>query len=104
MFGIASFAPGRTRSVFAAAKGLLQMPKFSPVALMNDNRGVFGVNLGHLWNETAMLDRAFAELLARCDDGTYAPVVDKTFALADVGKAHEALQSRGTFGKILLVP
>lgn len=102
MFGVASFAPGRTRSLLAAVRGLVGMPRFSPISMMNDNRGVFGINLGHLWDETAMLDRAFAEILARCDDGTYAPVVDRTFPLAEAGAAHAALQSRATFGKIVL--
>ncbi len=36
--------------------------------------------------------------------GTFAPVVDRTFPLANAAGAHAYLQDRKNFGKVLLVP
>ena len=49
-------AAGERRSLWRAARTLLQMPAFMPLTLMNHNRGVFGLNLGRLWDESARLD------------------------------------------------
>ena len=104
MFGASSFAPGEKRSVIAALSGLLKLPTFKPIPLMNENRGVFGVNLGHLWDRSALLTGMLGEILALVNEGRLDPVVDKTFAFAKAGDAHAYLQSRASFGKVLLTP
>ena len=48
-----------------------------------------------------------SELLAAAAglfDGTFTPVVDRTFSLAEAGDAHRALESSQHFGKIVLLP
>ena len=50
-YGFANVSDGETRNLFHVAKGFLGMPRFSPISLMNQNRAVAGVNMGHLWNE-----------------------------------------------------
>jgi NADPH:quinone reductase-like Zn-dependent oxidoreductase len=104
VFGVSSFAPGRTRSVVAALRGLASMPRFSPIALMNGNRGVHGVNLGHLWHRGELLNQMLGEIVALVDDGTFDPVVDQTFPFDRAGDAHARLQDRQNFGKVLLTP
>ncbi len=37
-------------------------------------------------------------------DGRFKPVIDSTFPLKDAAAAHERLESRGTVGKVVLVP
>ncbi len=103
MFGVSSFAPGQKRSLLAAAKGLFQMPTFRPIPLMNTNRGVFGVNLGHLWDEATKLRAMLDEIVALTADGTFAPVIDVEVPLARAADAHTRLQERKNFGKVLLV-
>ena len=104
MFGVSSFAPGKTRSLTTALMGLLRMPKFKPVALMNENRGVFGVNMGHLWDRGDELAAMMREIVDLCGAGTLAPVVDRTFPFAEAAKAHEYIQERKNFGKVVLTP
>jgi NADPH:quinone reductase-like Zn-dependent oxidoreductase len=104
MFGVSSFAPGKRRSVLAALGGLLRMPKFRPIGLMNDNRGVFGVNLGHLWDEAPALRRMLGEVLSHVPSGKISPVVDRSFPFAAAHEAHSYLQDRKNFGKVVLTP
>jgi synaptic vesicle membrane protein VAT-1 len=104
MFGISSFAPGKKRSLVTALVGLLRMPKFKPVDLMQENRGVFGVNMGHLWERGDELAAMTREIVDLCGAGTLDPVVDTSFPFAEAAKAHERLQDRQNFGKVLLTP
>jgi hypothetical protein len=39
------------------------MPIFLPVSLMNNNRGVLGINMGRLWGEVDLLGEYFVEIL-----------------------------------------
>ncbi len=104
MYGVQSFAPGRRRNVLAALRGLLALPTFRPVPLMNRNRGVLGVNVGHLWSEASLLRKILDEIVDLAAVGVLAPVVDRTFPLAEAAAAHGYIQDRRNFGKVLLVP
>jgi NADPH:quinone reductase-like Zn-dependent oxidoreductase len=102
MFGFSQAATGLTPSWIAAIPKFLAIPWFHPARIMNDNKAVIGVNLGHLWDQIPMLRR---EMLALLDDwaaGRIAPVVGKTFPLADAAGAHRYLQERQNVGKVVL--
>ncbi len=102
MFGISSFSTGERRSLVSAVKGLLAMPSFKPIALMNSNRGVMGFNLGHLWDREQLLSSAMQEILQRIVAGDFQPVVDRTFPLDDAAEAHAYLHAHKYFGKVVL--
>ena len=104
VFGASSVAPGPKRSMIAALTQLWKMPSFKPIQLMGHNRGVFGVNLGHLWQHADELAHMMGEILALVDDGTFTPVVDRAFPLAEAAAAHRYIQDRRNFGKVVLVP
>ena len=104
VFGVSSFAPGTRKNVVAALTGLLRMPSFKPLALMNRNRGVHGVNLGHLWDRGDELSAMLAEMLALFADGSIEPVVDRSFSFDEAAAAHRYIQERKNFGKVLLQP
>ncbi len=104
LFGASSFAPGQSRSLIAALRGFLALPTFKPIPLMDKNRGVFGVNLGHLWDRAAELGAMMTEIVRLAGDGTFDPVVDSTFPFDKAADAHARLQGRGAFGKVLLTP
>ena len=104
VFGVSSFAPGTRRSMVAALSGLWKMPSFKPLNLMDRNRGVLGVNLGHLWDRGPELRSMLDEMLELFADGTFKPVVDRSFSFDEAGKAHRYIQERKNFGKVILEP
>jgi NADPH:quinone reductase-like Zn-dependent oxidoreductase len=104
VFGVSSFAPGTRRSMVAALTGMWKMPSFKPLALMNFNKGVHGVNLGHLWDRGPELRSILAEMLALFAEGSFEPVVDRSFRFDEAAAAHRYIQERKNFGKVLLEP
>ncbi len=102
-YGVSSLAPGRTRNVLGVLLGLLRMKRFGPIALMNQNRGVFGLNVGHLWDHP-VLSVALREIVRLIAQGVLAPVIDRAFPLAETAAAHTYIQEHRNFGKVLLVP
>jgi len=102
MYGVSSIAPGERRSVWRALTTIVRMPRFTPLSLMNRNRGVFGLNVGHLWDERRQLGDAMTLLLKEVGAGRLHPVVSRTFPLEQAADAHRFMQSRGNVGKIVL--
>jgi NADPH:quinone reductase-like Zn-dependent oxidoreductase len=103
-FGASSFAPGATRQIISLLTGVVQMPFFHPLSLMNNNRVVMGVNLGHLWDEQQKVRADFEAVMKLVGDGTFDPVVDKAFAFKEAAAAHQYIHDRKNFGKVLLKP
>jgi len=104
MFGGSGFVPGAGLNIFAILKAFFGMPKFKPFQMMDVNKGVFGINLGHLWDKTTELQSMLREILAKVEDGTFDPVVDQVFPFSEAAKAHERIKGRHNFGKVILVP
>jgi NADPH:quinone reductase-like Zn-dependent oxidoreductase len=102
VYGVSSVARGRRRHWWHAAAAMLQLRKFSPLSLMNRNRGVFGLNLAHLWDEREQLAAEFRPILQGLEAGRLQPIIARTFPLARAADAHEYLQSRASIGKVLL--
>jgi NADPH:quinone reductase-like Zn-dependent oxidoreductase len=103
-FGLSSASSGMTPSRLSALWAVARLPWFHPIKLMNDNRAVIGVNLGHLWEQIDMLRREMLQLITDCEAGRIRPVVDRTFPLAETAAAHRFIQERRNVGKVLLVP
>jgi len=102
LYGASSLASGERRSLWRVANTLITMPSFGLLSLMNKNRGVFGLNLGHLWSESARLRAAADALMAGFAAGYLRPVVAKTFPLERAADAHRYIQSRANIGKVIL--
>ena len=104
VFGLAT-AVGGGRWL-GTARALLGVPwfLFNPLRLMNDNRGVFGVNVGHLWDQHELIRNWMTQILAWQAQGKIRPVVDRSFALAEAAATHRHIEGRGNIGKVVLVP
>jgi NADPH:quinone reductase-like Zn-dependent oxidoreductase len=103
-FGVSSLAPATSRRVLPALWQLARMPRFGFVRLMNDNHGVAGFNLGHLWDEMDRLRAYLVKVLDYYRDGHVRPTVAKTFPLVEAAAAHAFIQNRENVGKVVLVP
>jgi len=103
VFGASATNEGRSRSLVAALKGILGMPFFHPIPLMNQNKGVIGVNMGHLFDEVELLHGEMHDLFDLWKRGLIKPTVDSTFPFERVGEAHGRLEARKNVGKVLLL-
>jgi NADPH:quinone reductase-like Zn-dependent oxidoreductase len=106
MFGISSAAAGKKRSIVSMLRTIAGMPwfTFTPVALLNANKGVFGVNLGHLWGEVERIHGWADQLLELWNQGVVRPQIARTFRFEEAAVAHHYIQDRRNIGKVLLVP
>jgi NADPH:quinone reductase-like Zn-dependent oxidoreductase len=104
MFGISVATESGLAGPLRLLKTALGMPLFNPVSLMNDNRSVFGVNMGHLWHEPAKIRRWMEALLQGVTDGWVRPHVDQVFPFSQAGAAQAHIQGRKNIGKVVLVP
>jgi NADPH:quinone reductase-like Zn-dependent oxidoreductase len=78
------------------------MPRFKAFSLINRNRGIFGLNVGHLWDARDQLAPLVAMLMQEFEAGRLVPVVARTFPLEQAAGAHAYLQSRQNIGKVVL--
>ncbi len=78
--------------------------QFNPLSLMNANKGVFGVNLGHMWGEAERLRGWADQLLDLWRQGAIKPKIARTFPFDEAAQAHHFIQDRKNIGKVLLVP
>lgn len=104
MYGFANLASGEKRSYLNTAAQMAQMPLFTPVGLMNANKAVAGVNIGHLWKEMEMLSEEMAALVDLYRKGAVKPRIDQVFRFEEAAEAHRRIQSRKNVGKVVLVP
>lgn len=100
-FGLSSASAGTEPNKLRALMSVLALPFFHPIKLMNDNKAVIGVNLGHLWDHIPMLRREMTTLLAGYGT-TITPVVGRTFPLVQAAAAHRYMQERQNVGKVVL--
>lgn len=100
-FGWANMIDGEKRSLLHVAKEFLSMKKWSPMQLMDLNKGIVGINLGHLWHEGPLMFSHLGALLQLFERGHVKPHVDKVFALSKAGDAHAYVQARKNVGKVI---
>lgn len=104
MFGVSTASANGLKGKLKMIKAAAQMPRFHPIGLLNKNRGVFGLNLGHMWHEPEKVANWMTAILDGVDEGWVRPHVDKVFSFAQAGDAHSYLESRKNIGKVILVP
>jgi NADPH:quinone reductase-like Zn-dependent oxidoreductase len=102
IYGVSSISRGERRNWWHAARTVMQTPSFKALSLINHNRGVFGLNLAHLWSERGQLASAMTWLLQEVSAGRLQPVVARTFPLDRAADAHRYMQARSNIGKIVL--
>ena len=104
MFGISTVSANGLSGKLNMLKAAIQTPRFHPFALLNKNRGVFGLNLGHMWHEPEKVAVWMRDILRGVEEGWVNPYVDRAFSFEEAGAAHRFLEERKNIGKVVLVP
>jgi synaptic vesicle membrane protein VAT-1 len=103
-FGWTNMLTEGKRRITHVLSQLTQVPWWTPMKLMNDNKGVAGVNMGQLWDERELAVKAFTALLELYDQGQIKPHVDRTFPFDRASEAHAYIEAGQNLGKVLLTP
>jgi NADPH:quinone reductase-like Zn-dependent oxidoreductase len=103
-FGFANLMSGERRRPLRVLSLGLRVPLVTPVGLMARNHTISGVNIGHLWDQRALLREELEALMALWRAGHIKPRVDAVFPFADAASAHRRIDERQNIGKVILVP
>lgn len=109
MYGASEAQPGERRNARAAVRTLAKspfatMPWWKGLAVLNENKGVFGLNLLHWWIADGNLDRVVEPLMPALQAGELRPVVAEAFRFDQAPEAHRFIAARRNVGKVVLVP
>ncbi len=108
MYGLSEVQTGTSATFAAVLKGLARMPLatmpwWKSLSMMNENKGVFGLNMLKWWDDEG-LDRVLDPLAEGLAGGAYVPVVSEAFAFDRAADAHRFIAERKNVGKVVLVP
>jgi len=108
MFGLSEATSSGARNMPAALRSLLAMPLatmpwWKSLTMMNENKGVFGLNMLSWWDREGSLDRVTEPLMADLEAGRLEPVVAEAFPFDRAGEAHEFIAQRRNVGKVVLL-
>jgi NADPH:quinone reductase-like Zn-dependent oxidoreductase len=109
MCGLSEAMNENGRDMRATLRSLLRMPTstmpwWNAGRLLNQNRGVFGLNLLSWWRREGGMDRITAPLLSDLNRKLLVPVVARSFPFEQAGDAHRYLAERRNIGKVVLTP
>jgi NADPH:quinone reductase-like Zn-dependent oxidoreductase len=109
MYGLSENSDAGVRNIPATLKSLAKMPWatmpwWKSLMMMNENKGVFGLNMLSWWDREGNLDRVTEPLMADLEAGKLDPVVAEAFPFERAGEAHEFIAQRRNVGKVVLFP
>ena len=102
-YGFSRAAPGTKKNILKILPEYLGIPKFNPMHLMSQNKGVFGFHLGLIRKREDLVKQYGSLLLKWLDEGFISPKVDAVFPLKKAAEAHQYISDRKNFGKVLLM-
>jgi NADPH:quinone reductase-like Zn-dependent oxidoreductase len=109
MYGISEGTNEGRRDLPAMAGSLVKMPLatvpwWKSLLVMNENKGVFGLNMLKWWEREGSLDRVTEPLMADLEAGRLDPVIAEAFPFERAGDAHRFIAERRNVGKVVLFP
>jgi NADPH2:quinone reductase len=99
-YGYAAQSGGRLRMIL----GFITMKTLRTAFLLRDSTGFHGINLVRLAGFPDRLRPRIDDIFELWEEGVLKPSIGGRFPLEEAWKAHEALESRSTLGKLLLLP
>jgi len=82
----------------------IRLPRLSPFHMTSENRTVAGFNLSFVGDRADLLEDSMGALLPWINRGEIQPPHVTPYLFADVSKAHRAIESAQTTGKLVLIP
>ncbi|MBW3622689.1 MAG: NADPH:quinone oxidoreductase family protein [Armatimonadetes bacterium] len=73
-------------------------------SLLFNTRGALGFHMSALGSKPGLYQACFDELKELLEAGTIRPIIGHRFPLGEAGEAHRLMESRESFGKIVLLP
>jgi NADPH:quinone reductase-like Zn-dependent oxidoreductase len=109
MYGASEVQTGDRRSVPTALRTVAKspfssLPWWKGLGVMNENKGVFGLNMLSWWDAEGSLDRVIEPLIPALKKGQLKPVVAEAFPFDRAPDAHRFIAERRNVGKVVLVP
>jgi len=100
IFGAASRV-GKKGGLLSSIGLLLKTGFVSPLSLIMRSKSVVGINILKLGDyKPQVVAHAMQQVVAMAEAGTVDPVVGGFYSASELNKAHEALEHRGTVGKL----
>jgi NADPH:quinone reductase-like Zn-dependent oxidoreductase len=109
MYGLSEASTAGARDLPKTLKSLARMPLatmpwWKSLSMMNENKGVFGLNMLSWWDREGSLDRLTAPLAADLEAGRLDPIIAAAFPFDRAGEAHQFIAERRNVGKVVLLP
>ena len=110
MYGASELQTGSgKRNLTGALRSMARMPMatmpwWKSIGVINENKGVFGLNMLSWWDREGGLDRLTEPLLEAFGKGELKPVVAEAFPFDRAPDAHRMIEERRNIGKVVLVP
>ena len=109
MYGLSEASTGTGRSIRKAASAMARgpfatMPWWKSLNVMNENKGVFGLNMLAWSDAEPGLARIIEPMNAEIEAGGLEPVVAEAFPFDRASDAHQFIADRKNIGKVVLVP
>jgi NADPH:quinone reductase-like Zn-dependent oxidoreductase len=108
-YGLSEVQTGEKRNLPGLLKSVAKMttatmPWWKSLMILNENKGVFGLNMLWWWEREGDLSRLMEPLAAGFESGAYNPVVAASFPFDKAADAHRFIHERKNVGKVVLVP
>jgi NADPH:quinone reductase-like Zn-dependent oxidoreductase len=84
--------------------GYLRTPRFNPFDMNQHNKAVLGFNLSYLFDRAPLLAEAMSELMLWVEAGKIWPLPLTELSFTEAARAHLALESGQSVGKLVLIP
>jgi synaptic vesicle membrane protein VAT-1 len=109
MYGLAEASTGTGRSIPKLLGSLALMPTatmpwWKSLQVMNENKGVFGLNMLSWWDREGSIERITGPLIEQIEEGGLEPIVAESFPFEHAGDAHQFIADRKNIGKVVLTP
>lgn len=109
MYGLSEASTGEGRSIPKLVASLAKMPLatvpwWKSLQVMNENKGVAGLNMLGWWDREGSIQRVIEPMLPALEAGDLDPVVAEAFPFERAGDAHKFIAERRNIGKVVLVP